>query len=150
MTKAKDYGELPVSELVTKINTEYAALIDAERRTANLPRAIGIGEMLIDLKPRVAKHGEWQEWLKTNCPKISIETANLYMRLADNLEKLEAAAAAKSVRLTDLTITEARALLTKPKADTDKANEGKPSKAVKAGVEPGNEPDIESEEEVGK
>lgn len=71
------------------------------------------------------------------------------MRLADNLDKLETAAAAKSVRLTDLTITEARALLAKPKPDAS-GNGGKPTKVVKAAVEPGDEPDADNEEEVGK
>jgi len=57
-TTTKDYGEHTVSELVTMINTEYAAIVEADR--TNLQRAIGIGEKLLDLKPRVAKHGEWQ------------------------------------------------------------------------------------------
>jgi hypothetical protein len=117
ISKGKDYGERTVSELVSMVNAEYAAIMEAER--THLQRAIGVGEKLLDLKPRVAKHGEWQQWLKTNCPKISIETANLYMRLAkpENLDKLEKAAAAKSVTLTDLTITEAREILAK-KPDT--------------------------------
>jgi hypothetical protein len=147
-TTTKDYGEHTVSELVTMINTEYAAIIETDR--SNLQRAIGIGEKLLDLKPRVAKHGEWQLWLKNHCPKISIETANLYMRLADNLDKLEKEAAAKSVRLTDLTITEARALLAKPKPDTNGKKKGGSGSGDKGGVEPGNEPDADNEEEVGK
>jgi DUF3102 family protein len=129
-----DYGDLKISELIALINTEYAAIIEADR--SNLQRALKIGEMLVDLKPRVAKHGEWQLWLKSNCPKISIETANLYMRLADNLDELEKRAAAKSVTLTDLTITQARELLAKPKpTDANGSDKAKGNKVAKAGVE---------------
>jgi hypothetical protein len=128
-----DYGDLKVSELVALIKTEYAAITEADR--SNLQRALKVGEMLVDLKPRVAKHGEWQLWLRNHCPKISIETANLYMRFANNLEKLEQAAAAKSVTLTDLTITQARELLAKPKPATDDK-----AKAAKAAVEPAIDP----------
>jgi hypothetical protein len=142
MTSGADYGELTVSQLVEMINTEYAAILETERTT--LQRAIGIGEKLIDLKPRVAKHGEWQAWLKSNCPKISLETANLYMRLAkpENLAKLEKAAAIKSVSVTDLTTTEARDLLAnKSFTNTTNTSSTKSSKVVKGGVaEPGNEP----------
>jgi Protein of unknown function (DUF3102) len=129
-----DYGDLKISELVKMVNDEYAAIIDADR--SNLQRALKVGEMLVDLKPRVARHGEWQLWLRNHCPKISIETANLYMRLADNLDELEKRAGAKSVSLTDLTITEARKLLATPKSGT-----GKSTNASRVGgVEPGNEP----------
>jgi hypothetical protein len=146
ITTAKDYGERTVSELVSMVNTEYAAIMEAE--PTHLQRAIGIGEKLLDLKPRVAKHGEWQQWLKTNCPEISIETVNLYMRLAkpDNLDKLERAAAAKSVTLTDLTITEAREILAKPKPDTD---DDKPEEE-EAESDETQESDETEEEVVGK
>jgi len=146
MTEVKDYGEHTVSELVAMINSEHEAIVEADR--TNLQRAIGVGEKLNNLKPRVAEHGEWQLWLKNNCPKISIETANLYMRLGrpDNQAKLETAAAAKSVRVTDLTITQARGLLAKPKSDSKK----KHTKQPEGGVEPADEPDTGSEEKVGK
>jgi Protein of unknown function (DUF3102) len=132
-----NYGELPVSQLVEMINTEYEVIVDADR--SNLQRAISIGEKLIGLKPRVAEHGKWQQWLKEHCPMISIETANLYMRLAGNREKLEKAADEKSVSLTDLSITEARQLLAKPKSPTNKTT--KPTKAVKAALEPAMDPE---------
>jgi DUF3102 family protein len=144
-----DYGDLKISELVTLINTEYAAILEADR--TNLQRALKVGEMLVDLKPRVAKHGEWQLWLKSHCPKISIETANLYMRLADNLEELEKRAAAKSVTLTDLTITQARELLAKPKpTNGNGSDKAKANKVAKAAVEPGNKPDTRTEEAIGR
>ena len=141
-----DYGDLKVSELVTLINSTYSEITEADR--SNLQRALKVGEMLVDLKPRVAKHGEWQLWLKNNCPKISIETANLYMRLANNIDELEKRAAAKSVRLTDLMITQARELLAKPKPEG--SDKGKANKAVKGGVEPANEPAKGREEDVAK
>jgi hypothetical protein len=134
-----DYGELTVPQLVEMISTEYGVIVEAER--SNLQRAISIGEKLLDLKLRVAKHGEWQQWLKDHCPKISIETANLYMRLAGNVDKLEKAAAAKSVSLTDLSITDARQLLAKPKSEADEGTGSSKPRATKAAVEPAMDPE---------
>jgi hypothetical protein len=148
-TTGKDYGERTVSELVSMVNAEYAAIMEAER--THLQRAIGVGEKLLDLKPRVAKHGEWQQWLKTNCPKISIETANLYMRLAkpENLDKLKKAAAAKSVTLTDLTITEAREILAK-KPDTSNNSDNEPEEEAEEEEQEEDQTDETEEELVGK
>jgi hypothetical protein len=146
-TKGKDYGERTVSELVSMVNTEYAAIMEAER--THLQRAIGIGEKLLDLKPRVAKHGEWQQWLKTNCPKISLETANLYMRLArpENLAKLEEAAAAKSVSVTDFTITEAREILAN-KSKSDATNNSEATEEEEKEEKDEDDDNDETEEEV--
>jgi hypothetical protein len=44
----QDYDELAVAALVKQINDEYAVILRSER--ANLPRAMAIGEKLIDLR----------------------------------------------------------------------------------------------------
>jgi hypothetical protein len=130
-----DYGDLSTTDLAKQINDEYAVILTNER--TNLQRALSVGEKLIALRPRIApKHGDWQAKLKVHCREISYETANLYIRFVENFDKLEAYAASKSVTITDLTIQEARAVLTK---SSNKS--GQPTKVVKGGVEePGNEP----------
>jgi len=137
--QTKDYGDLSTSDLAKLINNEYELILAGERSA--LQKAIPIGQMLIAIRPRVTVHGKWQDELPKLCPKISYETATLYMRFADpeNLAKL--LAAGKSVTVTDLklTVREARELLAKPKAEGGK---GKPKTkaSIKGGVEePGNE-----------
>jgi hypothetical protein len=143
-----DFGDLSTTDLAKRINDEYAVILESER--TNLQKALAIGEKLKALRPRIApEHGEWQAKLKVYCPKISYETATLYVRLWDKRDELETAATAKSVRTTDLTIEEARKLLAKPKPDNANKS-GKAGKVAKAGIEPGNEPDSTNEEEVGK
>ena len=116
MTEATNYDDLSLPDLIKLINTEYDMVLAGDRNT--FQKAIPLGQMLISLKPRVAKHGKWQDWIAANCPKLSYETVALYMRLADpdNLAKL--LAAGKSVTVTDLkmTIREARDVLAKPKS----------------------------------
>jgi hypothetical protein len=126
--------ECTVSELVKKINDEYAVLLASER--ANLPRAMSIGDKLINLRRRVSKQGKWQDWLGKNFPKMSYETAALYYRLAENKEELAKRAREKSVTVTDLTIRQARELLAKP--NPNKA--GSKGKKVRPGAveEPGD------------
>lgn len=141
-----DYGDLSTTELAKQINDEYGVIQDADR--TNLQRYLTLGGKLIALRPRIApKHGEWQSQLKVHCPKVSYETANLCIRFVENLDKLEAYAASKNVKITDLGIDQARKALAKPKSK-DSAN--KPTKAVKAGVEPGNDPPSAKDEDVAK
>jgi hypothetical protein len=128
MTANIDYRDLGTLDLIKQINTEYETILAAERHVL---RAIAVGEMLIACKDRV-KHGEWEPWLKKNCAKIAPSTDRLYRQLADNREELERKA--KPLSLSDLTVTQARELLAKPKPE-------KPSKpsVAKGGVdEPGD------------
>jgi hypothetical protein len=145
-----DYGDLSTTELAKQINDEYGVILEAER--TNLQRYLALGEKLIALRPRIApKHGEWQSKLKVHCPKLSYETANLCIRFVENLDKLEAYAASKNVKVTDLGIDEARKALAKPKSnDSAKGNASKVSKAVKAAVEPAIEPASTKEEDLAK
>ena len=126
-----DLIDLSTIELAKLINDEYAVILNNER--TNLPRAMSVGEKLKVLQGK-SKHGEWQIRLKTHCPKVSYETATLYIRLWDKRDKLNELAKAKSVTVTDLTIQEARRLLATPKPNDDKS---KSVKVPKGGVEPG-------------
>lgn len=140
MTSTPDYGDLSTTELAKQINDEYAVILANDR--TNLQKALSVGEKLIELRPRISKHGEWKTKLKVLCPQISYETATLYIRFVEKFDKLEAHAAAKGVTVTDLTIQEARtATATKSTDATKSASGNKSSKASKAAVEePGNEP----------
>jgi hypothetical protein len=136
-----DFNDVTNTDLIKQINTAYESILSNERST--LQKAIPIGQMLIELKPRVAKHGAWQEWVKINLPKMSYETVSLYMRLADpeNLAKL--LAVGKSATIADLrmTITEAAKAIAKPKSDAPKgAGKGKSQSPAKGAVEPANAP----------
>jgi hypothetical protein len=132
-----DYSDLSTTELAKQINADYDLILESERTT--LQRYLAMGEKLIALRPRIApKHGGWQAKLKLCCPQVSYETARLCIRFVEHLDKLETYAAAKSVKVTEIGIDEARKALAKPKSNADK---GKPTSVVKGGVaEPGNEP----------
>jgi hypothetical protein len=112
-----NYAQLGVSALAKLINDEYAAILQSEK--ANLPRAIAIGAKLKAIRIRVG-HGEWQEEFKSHGLNISYETATLYIRLFDNWDEIQKRARAKDVEPTDLTIDEARKLLSKPRPKDDK------------------------------
>jgi hypothetical protein len=141
MTTVTDYGDLSTTALVKLINDEYASILADER--TYLQKALSLGEKLIALRPRIApKHGDWQRELAKQCPGIKYEKANLCIRFVENLDKLEAYAASKSVKITDLGVDEARKALTTPK-NQDKPNDtskGKSASVVKAAVEPATQP----------
>jgi hypothetical protein len=111
-----DYGELSALDLAKLINDEYAQVLTSERN--NLQRALVIGEKLVALRAR-ARHGEWQKKLEEWCPKLSYETATLYIRLFEKRDVWEERARAESVEPTDLTIERARQLLARPKPDSN-------------------------------
>ena len=107
-----DFADLSTDELAKQINAEYSVILNSDR--ANYPRALSIGGKLFAINVRT-EHGEWQTKLSALCPDISYEKANLCIRFVENLDKLEAYAASKNVKLTDLGIEEARQALTKSK-----------------------------------
>ena len=74
---------------VPQINKAYDDLVASHR--TSLVHALKLGELLNQAK-EVVGHGDWTSWLKTNCPKISHRTANVYMSLAVNKEKFDTAA----------------------------------------------------------
>src|SRR6516164_4878050 len=111
-----DYAQLTIPALAKLINDEYAVILQSEK--ANLPRALAVGEKLNAIRVRV-EHGEWQDTYESYGLNISYETATLYMRLFVKQAEWRAAAAAKNVEPTDLTIDGARQLITKSRTTTN-------------------------------
>jgi hypothetical protein len=75
-------------------------------------RAIGLGKHLIEAKNHEGQYGKWATWLKTNCKGMSDRTAQRYMNLAVNQQKLVDAQNKKSTAekrhtVADLTLNEA-------------------------------------------
>ena len=68
---------------ITKLHKEALRL-----HAGALAKAMEAGERLLEAKAAVP-HGTWAQWLKTNCPELSARTAQLYMRLAKNAERLK-------------------------------------------------------------
>jgi len=124
-----NYNDLSVTELAKLINDEYEVILGNER--TNYPRALSIGEKLAYLR-RGADRGEWRIKLETLCPHVSYETATKYIRVWRYQRDIEAAADAKSVATTDLTIELALSLIAKPKKKTNGSvavdgDDGKPT-----------------------
>jgi Protein of unknown function (DUF3102) len=71
------------------IHTAYDILVASHQ--TSLSHALDLGKLLNDAKEAVG-HGGWANWLKTHCPQISHRTANVYMNLAENKDKFDAAA----------------------------------------------------------
>src|SRR5262245_64323315 len=79
-TAMTDVIHLSTDELVKAIKDEYGVILASESN--KLPKAIAIGEKLVALRPRIApNHGEWKPKLREHCPRISYETATVYIRL---------------------------------------------------------------------
>ena len=76
-----------LSDLTTRINTEFAAIQKADRDANKtvVQRAISFGRTLCQAKEEVG-HGRWEKWLNDNCRDISVRTAQRYMKLADSPE----------------------------------------------------------------
>jgi len=129
-------GELSAADLAKRINDEYGMLLAGEYRTFQPAQAIG--EMLFAFR-KDTRHGEWQSKLVKWCPKLSYETANRYIKLFQKQTEIARLAAAKNVKLTDLSIDAALKLLAKPKPES--GDKPKSNKAAKAAVaEPATEP----------
>jgi Protein of unknown function (DUF3102) len=102
------------AELAPKISEAYTKAVEASQ--ASLAHAIDAGEMLRQAKEYVG-HGNWDIWLRDNCPEISDRTARLYMRLAKNADKLDIQ---NGNAVADLSIRGAAKMLAKPKAEGGK------------------------------
>jgi N6-adenosine-specific RNA methylase IME4 len=105
-SEAVAYEQLSLDDLAQEIRQELAAA-EADWQSA-VQHGIRAGELLIEAKSRV-RHGEWLPWLETNFPD-SVATAELYMKLARNSERVQ--------NLTS--IRSAVALLTERSARDDK------------------------------
>lgn len=76
----------PATPVVAKIS----AAIDEAMATAEMAvnQAIRVGHLLLEAKanPEI-DHGDWQQWIETNFPKISYRTAARWMQAAGNVVK---------------------------------------------------------------
>lgn len=118
--KSNDLAAAPATlsdaQLAESITFYHQACVAAAGEAVD--HAMHVGDLLFELKGR-CKHGEWLPWLNTNC-NLSIRTAQTYMRLAKNREKIEAAKCARA--RAHLGILTAQKLLVAPKP----ANDGMP------------------------
>jgi len=115
-----DFADLSTDELAKQINAEYSVILNSDR--ANYPRALSIGGKLFAINVRT-EHGEWQTKLSALCPDISYETATKYIRVYRYQHQIAAAAAAKSVATTDLTIELALSLIAKKRTTTENTDD---------------------------
>src|SRR6266566_2969706 len=99
---------------VGEIMTAYRAAMKVEGDA--LRAAIDCGKYLNLAKENVkAAKGKWLPWLKKNCPEISQQTASLYMRLAENKDKI----AGEGVK----TIRDADKMLRQPRDEEDETDD---------------------------
>ena len=83
--------------LAAKINAAHAAV--NRHIKATISEMMAAGDDLREAK-KLAGHGKWLSWLKTNCPDISERTAHLYMQFAKWRSVVEDAMA-KSATIAD-------------------------------------------------
>ena len=74
-----------LDDLAYRINDEHGQVEAAFGQAVD--HALKVGELLHEAKSAVL-HGEWLPWLEANC-RFSKRTAQTYMRLANELPKLE-------------------------------------------------------------
>jgi hypothetical protein len=70
-------------------------------RTA-LGHAFKVGELLTKAKAKLKAevgHGQWLDWVEEHCPFVGVRTAQVYMQLHRNRDKIEADANAQSAAL---------------------------------------------------
>lgn len=84
----KEHNNLIMYRAASVANIKSAiddAMATAELATA---KAIQVGHLLVEAKadPRM-QHGDWQEWIETNFPQITIRTANRWMQAATNVAR---------------------------------------------------------------
>jgi hypothetical protein len=113
-----------LADLATRIKALHAQVIDSAKNVVR--RAIEAGSALIEAKRQVG-HGGWLQWLEEHC-EVSDRTAEAYMKLAHNRQKLEPIFAVAA----NMTLTQAlRAIKDKPDKGTD-GSMGKYEKAQTA------------------
>jgi hypothetical protein len=94
-------ADMKAQSLVPQIVKTHDELVEAETNGFNqaLRLAIELG-LLLKLAKEAVYHGHWEAWFKQQEFKFSHRTANRYMRLAKDREKLEEAA--NSPRVADM------------------------------------------------
>jgi hypothetical protein len=120
-----EYGRpaLELSNLASQINNAHAAA-KAAMGTA-FQRAVRCGELLSEAKKRVP-HGEWLPFLRGRCREISERSAQDYIRLYTRRDEIT-----KSAGSADLSISDALALISKPKPETTSRKAAAPATAEK-------------------
>jgi hypothetical protein len=93
-----------LADLAARIVAEHQAVSTALKDSVR--HAITAGELLVEAKAQLNKHGQWLPWLRGHCT-MSERTAQLYMRCAKNREHIEA----NTQCVADLTLSEAAAML---------------------------------------
>ena len=109
-------GSNSLPELASRIVRDHEAIQNAPHVVL---RAIALGKLLIEAKNHDGQYGKWATWLKVNCKEMSERTAQRYMDLAINQEKLEEILQKKSTAekrhtVADLTLNEACRLINPP------------------------------------
>jgi hypothetical protein len=83
-------GSNSLADLAARINAEHAA---AEAVIASwLDHAITAGELLIEAKGMVP-HGQWIDWVRDHCRRVSVRMVQIYMQLVRYKALLESAKA---------------------------------------------------------
>lgn len=99
-------------DLIRQINEAHS---NCERAAQSaVGHAVRCGELLLQAKAAVP-HGEWLVWLAENT-QVNERTAQLYMRLARELPKLDPS---KAQRVADLPLREALRLIAGPHVPSD-------------------------------
>jgi hypothetical protein len=88
--------------LARRINDREEAIEALRRQSVNkvnetLAEVLLQGQDLIEIKARCA-HGNWQSWLRANCPKLSLRSAQRYMALAAKAPGVERLTESDSLR----------------------------------------------------
>jgi len=78
-------GSNSLADLAARINAEHEAATSFMQQS--LDRAIRAGELLIEAKKQLNKHGGWLAWLRGNC-QVPERTAQLYMHIARNADEI--------------------------------------------------------------
>jgi len=109
-SKPVEPAEPTLAELVARIKEAHAELRASMRHI--VIRAIAIGEDLNLAKKKVG-HGNFLKYVSENC-EMSDKTAERYMHLAENKEKLktELAASGKIESISNLSLARAERLIT--------------------------------------
>lgn len=88
------------AQLIDAINAGYKEAIELanavkEGQQSAIQKAAQVGVLLSQAKDRL-KHGEWMPWLEKNCPDISWDTANRWIKISTvrNLESYQTQRAA--------------------------------------------------------
>ena len=104
-------GDNRLPELAERIKHDHKAIRDALNVKNLVPKAIKIGEWLIEAKLKL-DHGQWLPYLKDKCG-LSDRTSSRYMSLHNNKAKLEEAQKLKSATLADMTLSDADKIISK-------------------------------------